>query len=250
MAGIKQRLDSVPWKPGHINTGEWEFSQSTPDEPSTVATYQAPRPIRIREDREFDLAVPAFETFTTVGDGSTQTFNLSHNLLDTPATEALVLWKVLDSAPDGMPAGQRETPDSIDFEGNSFDYTDSGNVENLFVYYIPRDPAVVEFTKVAPGGGATLEQPLFEVPTAIAHTRDQSKDPLSFDLGRTALQDTVPRKWKIVATVDAPYPVAFEDEEGRGTSATNALLAVPRAQTEARIRGLKDAVKADIAGLD
>jgi hypothetical protein len=244
MPGIQQRLDEVPWQPGHINTGEWEFSQNTPDERSTVATYKAPRPIQIREDRALDLAIPAFETFTTDGSGTAQTFNLSHSVTDTPATEALVLWAKPQS--EGEPAS-RFSVDSIDFENNSFTYTDNSVTETLFVYYIPRDPAVVEFTKVAPGGGATLEQPLFEVPTAIAHTRDQSEDPLSFDLGRTELQDTVPRKWRVNMVVDAPYPVRFSADE---TRATNALVSVPRAQTEARIRGLKDAVKADIAGLD
>ena len=94
----------------------------------------------------------------------------------------------------------------------------------------------------------TIEQPLFEMPTVMAHTRDQSKDPLSFDLGRTDLHDAVPRKWQIKMVVNAPYPVAFEDDT-RNTSATNALLSIPKAQTEARVRGLKDAVKADIAGL-
>jgi len=237
-ASIMQQLQNAVWQPGTISRRDWSYSTNTTGEASTVATYQAPRPLRIREDREMDLAVPAYETFDTGGAGSQETFNLSHNLLDTPATEALVLWS----------DGSRVQPGSVDYAADSFDYTDGGSVETLDVYYIPRDPADVEFKKVAPGGGATLEQPLFSIPTAIAHTRDQNEDPLSFDLGRTQLHDTVPRKWQVKMIVDAPYTVQFE-EDTRGTSATNALLSIPRAQTESRIQGLKDAVKADIAGL-
>ncbi|WP_435332839.1 hypothetical protein [Haloarchaeobius sp. TZWWS8] len=235
---VQKQLENAPWKPGYISLRDWTFSTNTTGEKSVVATYAAPRPIRLREDREMDLAVPAYESFTTDGSGTAQTHSLSHDIIDTPATEALVLWS------DGSPV----QPGSVDYAANSFDYTDGGAAETLDVYYIPRNPAVVEFEKVAPGGGSTIKQPLFEIPTAIAHTRDQSKDPLSFDLGRTGLQDTVPRKWVVQVSVNAPYTVKFE-ESTRGTSATNALLSVPRAQTEARVPGLKDAVKADIAGL-
>ena len=236
---IKQRLEDASYQPGTIKRGDWRFSTNTTDEESVVATYEAPRPIRIREDREFDLAVPAHETFSVDGTAdNSETFNLSYNLLDTPATVSLVLYD------DGTPV----QPDSIDYAGDTFDYTSANTGTTLDVYYIPRDPASVEFKKVAPGGGATIEQPLFEMPTVMAHTRDQSKDPLSFDLGRSQLHDTVPRKWQIQMVVKAPYPVAFE-ESTRGTTATNALVSIPKAQTEERIRGLKDAVKADIAGL-
>jgi hypothetical protein len=240
MPSVKERLENAPWQPGTINRGDWEFSTNTTGEKSVVATYQAPRPLRIREDREFALAVPAHETFTVNSTADDQeTFSLSHNLLDSPATVSLVLFDDGDTA----------QPDSIDYAADEFDYTSPNTDTTLDVYYIPRNPASVEFRKVAPGGGNTIEQPLFETPTVIAHTRDQSKDPLSFDLGRTALHDAVPRKWQIQMVVKAPYPVAFE-EDTRNTSATNALLSIPKAQTEQRIRGLKDAVKADIAGLD
>ncbi|WP_435362753.1 hypothetical protein [Haloarchaeobius sp. DYHT-AS-18] len=239
MSGVQKQLDNAPWRPGYISLRDWSFSANTTGEKSVVATYAAPRPIRLREDREMDLAVPAYESFTVDGTAdNTETFNLANDLLDTPVTEALVLWE------DGSPV----QPDSVDYANNSFDYTSSNTGTTLDVYYIPRNPASVEFEKVAPGGGSTIKQPLFEIPTAIAHTRDQSKDPLSFDLGRTPLQDAVPRKWVVQVSVNAPYTVKFE-ESTRGTSATNALLSVPRAQTESRIPGLKDAVKADIAGL-
>jgi hypothetical protein len=193
----------------------------------------------LREDREVDLAIPCHETKTTDGNGGdTETFSLANDLLDTPATEALVLYD----------DGSVVQPDSVDYANDSFDYTDSDTGSTLDVYYIPRDPASVEFRKVAPGGGQTIRQPLSDIPTAIAHTRDQSKDPLDFDLGRSALHGVVPRKWAIQMVVNAPYNVEFE-EDSRGTSASNALLSLPRLQTEARVGGLKDAVKADIAGV-
>ncbi|MFD1645578.1 hypothetical protein [Haloarchaeobius litoreus] len=244
MSGVQKQLENAAWKPGNIaGDGGWTFTGGTAGEPSTVATYQAPRPVRLREDRELDLAVPTFEQFSTSGAGSQETFNLSFDLLDTPATEGIVVNKA-----DGSGGYTRVYPDSVDYANDSFDYTDGGSTEQLVVTYIPRDPASVEFRKVAPGGGATIEQPLFEIPTAIAHTRDQSQDPLSFDLNRSKFHDTVPRKWKIEVVVDAPYPAAFGDES-LGLVAPNGLLSVPVARTEQRIRGLKDAVKADIAGL-
>jgi hypothetical protein len=232
-------LKNYPWAGGDIPRSAWSFSTNTQDEASVVATFQADRPIIVREDREFDLAVPAYESFTTNGTADdSETFNLGYNLLDTPATEALVLFD----------DGSRAQPDSIDYAADSFDYSSPNTDSTLDVYYVPRDPASVSFRKVAPGGGSTVRQPLFDVPTAIAHTRDQSKDPLSFDLQRSPLHGVVPRKWSVEMVVDAPYPVAFE-EDTRDTSATNALLSVPRLQTEARINGLKDAVKRDVAGL-
>lgn len=239
MQSTEQLLEEYTWAGGRIQRDEWDYSTNTSDEPSVVATFDASRPVVLREDREVDLAIPAHETFTTNGTADdTETFTVSYDLLDSPATEGLVLFE------DGDPV----QPDTVDYAADSFDYTDSGTDSTLDVYYIPRNPASVEFRKVAPGGGQTLRQPLSDIPTAIAHTRDQSKEPLDFDLGRSPLHGVVPRKWSIQMVVDAPYNVEFE-EDNRGTSATNALLSLPRLQTESRITGLKDAVKRDIAGV-
>ncbi|MFC6952230.1 hypothetical protein [Halorubellus litoreus] len=232
---------NFPWSEGHVPTSSWEFSTNTPGELSTVARFQAPRPIWLREDRELSLVVPAYET-KTVDDtaDNSETFKLSHNLLESPATNNIVVYD------DGTRVSGSAL--TVDYAADSFDYSSPNTGTTLDIYYVPRDPATVKFKKTAPGGGASFGQDLFSIPTAIAHTRDQIEEPLSFDLNRTELQPFVPRKWEVVMQVKADYTVKFE-EPTRGTEATNALLSLPREQTENRIPGLKDAVKADIAEL-
>lgn len=233
MTSVEELRAEYAWRDGHIRRDEWVYSGNTPGEPSVVAEFQAPRPLILKEDEPLEFVIPAHETFTTDGTGGNQeNFSLSHNAIDSPSTTSFVLFD----------DGARVKPDAVDFAADSFDYTSPNTGTTLDAYYVPRDPAAVRFRKVSPKG--SVRQDVEEFPTVLAHTRDQSKDPLEFDLDRTPLQPVIPRKYDLQLIVDAPYPVDFE-EDARGTEATNALLELPRLQTETKIDGLGGAVKAD-----
>jgi hypothetical protein len=234
---IRKRLDQAGWESGHLHLNEFDTYQGTAGEESVVAEFRVDRPIILREDRPVSLVVPAYETFTVDGSAdNSETFSLSNNLLDSPASENLVLWD----------DGSRVQPDSIDYANDSFDYTSPNTGTTLDVYYIPRNPAEATLKKVGPGAGGGINQELHDWPLALAHTRDQHEDPIEMDMNRTPLQPVVPRKWKVQVVVDAPYTVGYA-EDSRGTHADNALLSLPRVKTEDKIEGLASAVKRDIA---
>ncbi|QRV17469.1 hypothetical protein JMJ58_21175 (plasmid) [Haloterrigena salifodinae] len=92
-------------------------------------------------------------------------FELGHNLIESPTTEDLLVWE------DGTVV----QPGSIDYDANSFDYTSSGAVTDLDIFYIARNPASVEIRKTGPGAGAKVNQMLKEAQTETIHTRDQAQ---------------------------------------------------------------------------
>ena len=241
---IKRKLKSANWVPGSLTLREFDTQEGTPGEASVVAETKLGRPLQLRDDpdSELRLVLPAYEHFTTNGTADDQeTFDLSHNAIDSPSTESFVLYE------DGTVV----EPDSIDYAAGSFDYTSTGTDTDLDVFYIARDPASVEIRKTAPGAGGKVNQTLKEAQTAILHTRDQAQQEVRFGFERTPLQPYLPRKFKLQVVVDAPYTVAFEaPERANGTPrARNALLSLPRFQTEARIEGLGSAVKQDMIGV-
>ncbi|MFA9418460.1 hypothetical protein [Natrinema sp. HArc-T2] len=241
---IKHKLKSANWVPGSLTLREFDTREGTPGGASIVAETKLGRALQFRDDpdSELRLVLPAYEHFTTNGTADDQeTFDLSHNAIDSPSTESFVLYE----------DGAIVEPDSIDYANNSFDYTSSGTDTDLDVFYIARDPASVEIRKTAPDAGGKVNQTLKEGQTAILHTRDQAQQEVSFGFDRTPLQPYLPRKFKLQVVVDAPYTVAFEaPERANGTPrARNALLSLPRFQTEARIEGLGAAVKQDMIGV-
>ncbi|QCS43413.1 hypothetical protein [Natrinema versiforme] len=241
---IKNKLKAADWVPGSITLREFDTQPGTPGEASVVAEIKLGRPLQLRDDpdSELRLVLPAHEHFTTNGTADEQeTFELGHNLIESPSTQDFLLWE----------DGNVVQPDSVDYDDNSFDYTSSGTETDLDVFYVPRNPASVEIRKTAPGAGGKVNQTLKEAQTAILHTRDQAQQEIQFGFDRTPLQPYLPRKFKLQVVVDAPYTVAFEaPERANGTPrARNALLSLPRFQTEARIEGLGAAVKQDMIGV-
>ncbi|ELY71097.1 hypothetical protein [Natrinema versiforme] len=241
---IKNKLKAASWVPGSVTLREFDTQAGTSGEASVVAEIKLGRPLQLRDDHdsELRLVLPAHEHFTTNGSADEQeTFELGHNLIESPSTQDFLLWE----------DGSVVQPDSIDYDANSFDYTSAGTETDLDVFYVPRDPASVEIRKTAPGAGGKVNQTLKEAQTAILHTRDQAQQEIQFGFDRTPLQPYLPRKFKLQVVVDAPYKVAFEaPERANGTPrARNALLSLPRFQTEARIEDLGAAVKQDMIGV-
>ncbi|ELY67701.1 hypothetical protein [Natrinema versiforme] len=241
---VEKQLENASWVPGSVSLREFNTQAGTPGEESVVAEIETGRALQLRDDpdAELRLVLPAHEHFTTNGTADEQeSFDLGHNLIESPTTQDFLLWE----------DGSVVQPDSIDYDANSFDYTSSGTNTDLDVFYVARNPASVEIRKTAPGAGGKVNQTLKEAQTAILHTRDQAQQEITFGFDRTPLQPYLPRKFRLQVAVDAPYTVAFEaPERANGTPrANNALLSLPRYQTEARIEGLGTRVKQDMIGV-
>jgi len=241
---VEKQLKDVSWVPGSVSRRDMTLRAGTPDDDSVVAEIKTGRPIQLRDDPDANLrlVLPAHEHFTTNGTADeAETFALGHNLIESPTTQDFLLWE----------DGSVVQPDSVDYDDNSFNYTSSGTNTDLDVFYVARNPASVEIRKSAPGAGGKVNQTLKEAQTAILHTRDQAQQEITFGFDRTPLQPYLPRKFRLQVVVNAPYSVAFEaPERANGTPrAHNALLSLPRYQTEERIEGLGAAVKQDMIGV-
>ncbi|DAC85271.1 hypothetical protein [Natrinema versiforme] len=241
---VEDQLQAVDWTPGSVTLREFNTQEGTPGEASVIAETQVGRALQLRDDpdSELRLVLPAYEHFTTDANAdNTETFELANTLVESPTTQDLLIWE------DGAVV----QPDAVDYGADSFDYTSSGTETDLDVFYVARNPASVEIRKTAPGAGGKVNQTLKEAQTAILHTRDQAQQEIMFGFERTPLQPYLPRKFNLQVVVDAPYTVAFEaPERANGTPrARNALLSLPRYQTEARIEGLGAAVKQDMIGV-
>jgi len=247
MAGnIIKQLRGSGWSPGRFALRDFDFERAnTTGQDSVVADLQVDRPIALRDDKDADLklVVPAWESFSTDGTaGNTETFKLSNNLVESPSTAALVLYE----------EGSVVQPDAVDFENDSFDYNDDGTDNTLDVFYVARDPADVRLKKVVSDGAVSIGQQVYEENTAILHSRDQAEQPTEVDVSGSALERYIPRKSNLQLVVNAPYTVRFEaPERNNGVPrATNAILSVPKFQTEQNVPGLLQAVKGDAAGLN
>jgi hypothetical protein len=229
-------------EPGTLSIGEMDNDgPNTTGEDSIVLSHRVDRARQLRADRNVRIVVPAFESFTTDGTAdNTETFNLSHNIIDSPAGENLVLWE----------AGNRVQPDSINYSGDSFDYTDDGTGNNLYAWYIPQDAASVSIVKRAPKGqsGTVLQEEVFDAPTSLLHTRNQVKNGLNLDLGGSRGKPIVPEDWDLRLVVNAPYTVRYDDPNGDGATADNFVVSVPWFRQQGRVEGLDQAVRFDIAG--
>jgi hypothetical protein len=243
---IMRRLRGSGWQPGKFALRDFSFEgPNTTGQESVVADIEADRPVALRDDKDADLTlvVPAWETFSTDATAdNTETFNLSNNLTDSPSTASLVLWE------DGTVV----QPDSVDHANDAFDYTSSGTDTTLDVFYVPRDPADVHLKKVVSDGAVSIGQNVYEENTAILHSRDQAEQPTEVDVSGSDLERYIPRKSNLQLSVDAPYTVRFEaPARANGTPrATNAIVSVPKFQTEQNVPGLLQAVKADAAGIN
>lgn len=236
---VEQRIHEADWHgPKHFGTGNLTLSSGTPGERSLVASTQVKRAHTLVQDGILDLAPVAYETFSTDGSGTQQTFNLAHDLVESGATDQdLVLYA------NGSPAD----PDSVSYSGDSFDYTDGGAVEDLGVYYAAGDQANIEIRKEAPNG---THETLFSGDVGLMHMRDNAKDPVTFDLSLSKWQRFLPTNWRLEVYINAPYEVAWsKDSNGDGNDdpATNAILGIPHYQSSSTIEGLGEVARTDAA---
>lgn len=233
---VIQQLADTPATPDRLGKAEMDLSNGSANQRSKIAEYKAPKPLVLRQDRPISLVLIAHETFTTDGTASnTETFNLSQNLVETVNTEDFVLYE----------GGAQVQPDAVSYSGDSFDYTDDNTNSTLHAYYVCRDPLQVEIEKKAPQSMGKVSETLFDDVTSLVHTKDQNEDPITFDLGESALQPVVPTNWKLNIYADGPYAPTW-NESTDGTEAVNAVLSLPYKQGQGEVENLGKAVAHDI----
>ncbi len=100
MEDIIQRVRNLPATPTTISPttfadeDEAEQMASTSTDRDRIASLNAESMLAVRGGERFQLALPAYEKFTTDGTGgNTETFSLSHSVMQTPNTENIVVWE-------------------------------------------------------------------------------------------------------------------------------------------------------------
>lgn len=238
---VMRRLRGTPAQNQKLRRTDFDLSAGTVGQRTRIARYQTELPIALRQDAPMRLVFVAREDFTTDGTASnTETFTLSNDLIQTPNTADLILYE----------AGNRVQPDAVDYDADSFDYTDDGTNNTLHAYYVARDPVRVDVEKVSPKAQGSVSEVVYDDVTSVLHERDQNQEPPRFDFDTDAnpLAPVIPRKWYL--DVYAEGPVAFDwDDDTDGTTAVNAVLSLPIRRAEERVDGLSAAVKRDILGV-
>jgi len=235
---VMAQLGAAATAKSRLRKAQFTLSNGTANERTQVASFEAETPLVLREQADIRLMLTTVEEFQTSGTGSSETFNLSNNIIESPNTANLVLFS----------DGNRVQPGSVDYSNDSFDYTDGGSQERLHAHYVARDPVQVQIEKEAPRAQGNVTEVVWDGATSLFHERDQNQEPLSFDFDRPAAK-AVPRKWDINIYADGPYPIEWNDEaeaNSQSTVATNAIISLPVKVASTNVPDLSDAVKRHI----
>lgn len=235
----RERFQRADLTKGPLSKDKFDLSSDTANERTSIAEFEAPYPFAFRES-EVRLAFTTKDTFTTGGAGAQETFTVSNGLAETANTQALLVWS--DEAGADYSVVQ---PDSIDYDADSFDYTDSGAVEELDVYYVPSDPLLIEVWKEKPGNTGAIGEMVYDDYTADLHIRDQNESAPKMTFNKSPLQPVVPRKWSVKVYSNGNYALAWKDDTN-GTYASNAVMNFPVLRAGRDVDGLGRAVTQDI----
>lgn len=241
MAGsVREALRKTPVNPGHVTPDEFRTegttTVNTTGERSEVAELILDTPINILSGRSnpFDVVVPAYESFSSDGtDGNTETFNLNNDVIESPNGQNVIVWI------GGTYYGQ---PDAVDYANDTIDVTDPGSNNNIYVWYIPGNPATLEIEKAIPSGETNSSKTLHTNQLRRLHEQKQDEQPDFFTL--SGWEPYVASDMKLLVYVDAPYTVRFEDPNGDGATPTNMRLDVPVERAERSVPGLRGTIKA------
>lgn len=233
-----QRLRQTDRRPSHIVPDDMETTVTSQGQRSRLGRYRADTAVMLRGGKPFRIAVPAYYGDTTDGSaGDTETFNLPHSVVDTPATQSVVVWL------DGDYYG---APDAVDFDADTIDVTDPSTNSNLHVYYISDAPATLEIRKAVPDSTTSSSQRVYQANTGLVHGTQQTEQPERLSVGGSPLHGFVASDMTVDAYIKAPYTVRWTDPDGDGTEPTNAMLNLPIMEGRAEVSGLKAAIKAEM----
>ena len=241
MQGIPQHvangLQAVGRDRRNLGPRDFEWSVNSMGKRSRIARLRADVAHKLlgrESDRPLELALPAYESLgpTDGSAGDTETFTLSHGLLDCPNTQNVVVWL------DGDYYG---TPDAVN--GSDIDVTDSGTNSTVHVFYIPNKAGTIEIEKATEGSTDTSKN-LKTVSVKTLHRKNLSEQPefFRFTDGSDPLEAFVAGDMTLDVYADVPYVTRYEDPDGDGAVATNALLNLSAYQGRDVVPGLKGAV--------
>jgi len=236
---VADTLDAMKREPRPLSPlDDFETAVNQTGTDSEILSLQAETVLALRDGADLMVSIPAYETYTTDGTGgNTETVSLSHDLVDSPNTQSVVLYE----------NGNRVTPDSVDYANNSFDYTDDGTGNTLHIYYIVGDAATLTVEKVSPGGKTSQAEQLKTLNAGRANRQDQQEDPIDFQFSGSWLERFLATDMVLSVTIDAPYTVRFR-EDTDGTEATNALFHTTATQGATDAPGLLAAINDDMGG--
>ncbi|MFB6087853.1 MAG: hypothetical protein ABEJ85_04970 [Haloarculaceae archaeon] len=245
MAGdIMQRLEETPRSRRNIGPQEFDWSANSMSQRSRIARLRAEVAHKIlgrESDKPLKVAIPAYENLgTTNGTADdTESYSVSHGIMDTPNTDPIVLWL------DGEYYGQ---PDNSDYVStDSVDVTDSGTGSTVHAFYVPEKAGTLEIEK-ATDGARSKQQNLKTVSLKNVHRRDLSESSMYFEFnepGQT-FEAFVAGEMTLDVYVTAPYVARYTDPDGDGAVATNALLNFSTLQAKETIPGFKQAVEGEM----
>lgn len=244
-ANVAQRLRDTPAQHNHITPTTFRDDGKTPvnatGERSKIAELTLDTPLRLKSGRRspFRVAIPAYEKLGPT-DGTTdnsETFNLSHSIVDSPVTQDAVVYL------DGNLYG---APDSIDYANDSIDVTDPNTASDVYVFYISDAAATLSLYKAIPNSETSNSQRLWKNQLARLHEQEQSKQPEFFTFSDRSWKPYLASDMKLRVYIDAPYEVRFEDPDGHGNTATNILLNIPTEQAQRTVPGLISTIKASM----
>jgi len=238
MQGIIQRLRQIPASRQKLRKADFDLTNGSTGERTLIAEHKVKTPTVLRPGRGGRLAFATVEEFQTDGTGSAQTFNLSHDIIQTPNTDNIFLFE----------AGSVVQPDSVDYGADSFTYTGPGSAEYLHAAYIPRDPTLVEIERQAPRAQGGVSDVVLDEATSLLHPQDQNQEPPEFN-GTNPLDFAIPKNWKLQVYADGPVPFEWNDgaeANSQGAVARNAIISLPVRRAGRDVQGLSQAVKRHI----
>lgn len=237
---VKQALEETGRDPRSLSPQAFQWSAGSMGQRSRVARLRADTAHRLlgkQAGKALEVALPAYENAgTTNGTADdTEGFSVSNAILDCPNTQNIVVY--LDGDYYGV-------PENVDRAAGSFDVTDSGTGSTVHVFYIPDKAGTIEVEKAIDGSTSTSKN-LKTLSAKNIHRRNLSEQPEFFEFTdpNDPLEAFVATDMTLDVYVDVPYVVRFEDPDGDGAMATNALLNFSALQGRDKVSGLKSAVK-------
>lgn len=243
-SNIIQRLQALDRRRDDLAPGDFTSTEpNTQGSKSRIARFRAATACRVIDGRNepFRLALPCYESFTSDGTtGNSETFTLSHSLVNSPNTHDVVVWE-----------GSRYVgePTSVTYGAGgtaSITFSPQNANSNIHVYHVSGEAATLEVQKAIPSGSTASNEKLFSANAGLAAQTNQAQQPEYFALGESNLMPFIATDMTLDVYVDAPYTVRFSDPNGDGTTATNALMHIPLMRGADSVQGLKQAIKADM----
>jgi len=239
MSDVMDRLAAASVRNTTLAPRQFETSTNSQGSLSEIAALVADTALALRTGRRnpLRLAVPAYQSFETAGDGSEQTFSVTHDLTDCPDTQDVVVW--FDGTYQGSPKSANHDTDEFTIDG-------PGSVKTVHAYYISGKAATFELRKKTPSAQTSNSEKLYEVNLGLLHEANQSEQAEFLELNESKLQRFLASDMELTARLKAPYQVRWTDPDGNGTEPTNALLQVPAQKSNGEIEGLRSAISADM----